>query len=114
MPGNLAGMSGCAVSGSIKPLSYSRSSLSQLYCYRFWLRSSSFIDLFSLLCRRPQPSTTAMTLSGMGRGVIVWYFLTTPVSMSNTLCVPWRFPVGPRNIPGNVQGRIVFVMVGSS
>ena len=54
-----------------------------------------------------------MTLSGMGRGVIVWDFLTTPVLMLKTLCVPWRLPVGPRNMPGNVQERMVLVMVGS-
>jgi hypothetical protein len=55
-----------------------------------------------------------MTLSGMGRGVIVWVFLTTPVFMSKTLCVPWQLPVGPRNMPGNVQGCIVLAMVRSS
>ena len=72
------------------------------------------LALSSFWWRRPQSSTTVMTLSGMGRGVMVRGFLTTPILMLNTLCVPWRFPVGPRNIPGNVRGRIVFVIVGLS
>ena len=41
-------------------------------------------------------------------------FFTTPVLMSKTLCVPWQLPVGPRNMPGNVQEHMVLVIVGSS
>jgi hypothetical protein len=54
-----------------------------------------------------------LMLSSMGRGVIVRGFLTTPVLMSNSLCVPWQLTVGPRTMPENVQRRIVLKMVGS-
>ena len=80
----------------------------------FYVEKFMVFALSSLWWCCPQSSTTVMTLSGMGRGVMAHGFLTAPVLMSNTLCVYWRFPVVPNNIPGNVRGCIVFDIVGLS
>ena len=59
-------------------------------------------------------STFLMIESGIGMGVKFRRLIFLPVTKLRNLCVPWRFPVGPRLIPGFALEIILLGLSGSS